>query len=62
MFLAHNLAVKLVAFALFFFKYRVAPGFEFAKTFFEPTRNAAIKPHGRTREIFEKASIMTDEN
>ena len=62
MFFAHNLAIELVAVALFFLKHGIAPGFKSRKTLFQPLRFPAIKPQRGARKIFEKASIMADQD
>ena len=44
MFFTHNLAIKLMPLAFFFFKNDIAPGFKFAKAFFKAARDTTIKP------------------
>ena len=61
-FFHRDLAVELVAFDLFLLEHRVAPVFEMRETLFESPRLAAIQPHRRARQVFEKAPVMADEH
>jgi hypothetical protein len=62
MFLAHDLAGKLVLVALFFLQDRVAPFLEMGKTLVEPPCAAAIQPDGGARNALQKAAIVRDQH
>ena len=47
--------------AFFFFKYFIAPFFKMPKTLIDTAGYAAIKPNGRTADIFKKTPIMRDQ-
>src|SRR5436305_9898261 len=61
-FLGDNLATKLVLLSLLFFQHLIAPLLERRKTALDPPRDAAIEPHGRARQLFEKTQVVADQH
>src|SRR3954462_9481004 len=62
MLLGDDLAAELVLLALFFFEHLVTPFLERRKAALAAPRDSAIKPHGRARQLFEKAAVVADQH
>ena len=57
-----DLAVELVAVALFFLNDLVAPGFELAKPAIKSLGAAAVEPDGGARKVLQEAPVMADQH
>ena len=62
MLLVGDAAVELVAVALFFLQYLVAPGFEIGEAAVETAGDPAVEPHRRLRQGLEETAVMADED
>ncbi len=60
--LLDDLAVKLVALDLFLRQSFVAPRFEIFEATLETARLTTVEPHRDTRQIFQKAPVVTDQH
>ena len=57
-----NLAVELVAVALFLFQHGVAPGLEIGKSSIQPTGDAAVQPQRRFGQVAQETPVMADQH